>query len=160
MPVTLPENIGVEFTRLALWNHRIERILGEEEEIPVNQLHCLIALYLKEPSSARELADYLGVRDTSLSKLLKSLESCGAVQRCRDSADRRVERVSLTHSGECIAERTLTRAAAIGNQFLAELPQERREQFMRCLGVITSSNLSFVAREISGGDGQEVQTLR
>jgi DNA-binding MarR family transcriptional regulator len=158
--LNLPDNIGVEFTRLALWNHRIERILGGEEEIPVNQLHCLMALYLKRPSSARELADHLGIRDTSLSKLLRSLESRGAVQRCPDLADRRVELVSLTRSGECTAERTLKRAAAIGNQVLAGLPQERREQFLRCLGVITSNTYQIAPSETPGSDEQAVHSLR
>jgi DNA-binding MarR family transcriptional regulator len=154
------ELIGVEFARLALWNHRIERFLGGEEEIPVNQLHCLMILYLEKPSSARDLADLLGIRDTSLSKLLRNLESCGAVQRCRDGDDRRVEHVSLTHSGECIAERTLKRAAVLGGQLLGSLAPERREQFMRCLGVITSYKHTIPPEETPAGDQEPVKSLR
>jgi DNA-binding MarR family transcriptional regulator len=144
--------IGIEFTRLALWNHRIERILGGEEEIPVHQLHCVMALYVHKPSSARELADYLGVRDTSLSKLLKSLESRGAIQRSASTADRRIEHVTLTQSGAKIAERTIQRAVAVGNRFLEGLPWERREQFLRCLAVITSNNRTIVPGELFCAD--------
>ena len=155
-----PDQVGVEFTRLALWNHRIERFLGGEEEIPVNQLHCLMILYLEKPLSASELACHLGIRDTSLSKLLRSLESFGAVRRSRDPTDRRIERVALTASGERIAERTLSRAAAVGRQLLESLPEERRAQFMRCLGVITTNSSTSAPVEIAGGREEAVHTHR
>jgi DNA-binding MarR family transcriptional regulator len=143
--------IGVEFTRLALWNHRLERILGEEEELPVNQLHCVMALYIERPSSARELARRLGILDTSLSKILRCLQERGAVEREPDKIDRRIERVSLTRSGERTAQRLIAGAGEIGCQLLSGLPEDRREQFMRCLGVITASN-AVDCGKLSGSD--------
>jgi DNA-binding MarR family transcriptional regulator len=135
----VPENLGTEFTRLALWNHRIERLLAAEEEISVNELHCLMLLFLEKPPSASVLAHRLGIRDTSLSKLLRKLESRSAIRRVSNDADRRIEQVFLTEVGTGMAERTLARASEAGSQILAELPEERRQQFMRCLNVITSS---------------------
>lgn len=146
------DNIGVEFTRLALWNHRLERTLGEEEEMPVNQLHCLMTLYIEKPSSARELAKRLGILDTSLSKILRALQERGAVERSQDPSDRRVERVSLTHPGERSAQRLIARAGEIGCQLLSGLPEERRVQFMRCLGVITSSNTAGFGKPSGSGE--------
>jgi DNA-binding MarR family transcriptional regulator len=137
--MNVPTNLGADFTRLTLWNHRIERLLAAAEDIPVNELHCLMLLFLEKPASASLLAKCLGIRDTSLSKLLRKLESRSAIKRVSDSADRRIEHVFLTDAGTGIAERTLVRASEIGAQILADLPEERREQFVRCLNVITSS---------------------
>jgi DNA-binding MarR family transcriptional regulator len=136
--VPIPE-LGAEFTRLALWNHRIERILAAEEDIPVNEVHCILLLFLEKPSSASELASLLGILGTSLSKILRKLELRGFIVRSSNTGDRRVEHVCLTESGEAIATRVLKRAGEIGRQVLSGLPEERREQFLRCLNVIISS---------------------
>ena len=132
------ENIGVEIALLALWNHRIERVLAGEAGLAVHELHCVLQLFLREPGSARALAEILGVRDTSLSKLLRSLESRGMVERSVTRTDRRIECVRLTSSGAATAERVLLRASEIGAEVLSTLPEERRAQFRRCLNVIVS----------------------
>ena len=134
-----PENIGVEIALLALWNHRIERVLAAEAGLAVHELHCILQLFLHEPGSAHALADILGVRDTSLSKLLRNLQKRGMVDRGVTPGDRRIGCVRLTPSGLNLAERILARASEIGADVLARLPEERRSQFRRCLGVIVSS---------------------
>ncbi len=133
------ENIGVEIALLALWNHRIERVLAAEAGLAVHELHCILQLFLHEPGSARALAEILGVRDTSLSKLLRSLQKRGMVDRGTAPDDRRIECVRLTPTGLQLAERVLVRASEIGSDVLARLPEERRAQFRRCLNVIVSS---------------------
>lgn len=156
--MNVPINLGADFTRLTLWNHRIERLLAAAEDIPVNELHCLMLLFLEKPASASVLAKCLGIRGTSLSKLLRKLESRGAIRRVPDSADRRIERVFLTDSGTGTAERTLVRASEIGVQILADLPEERREQFMRCLNVITSSGGDRILPERTSSQGNTQAT--
>jgi DNA-binding MarR family transcriptional regulator len=130
---------------MALWNHRIERVLAAAERLPVNELHCLMQLFLEKPTSARALADLLGIRDSSLSKLLRKLEQRAAVIRGPDPADRRIEHVYLSESGARVAERTIARATEIGGKILAELPEERRGQFVRCLGVMTLIGSNIIA---------------
>jgi DNA-binding MarR family transcriptional regulator len=143
--IDLSQNLGTEITRMALWNHRIERLLAVEGGLPVNELHCILQLYLETPPSATALSDLLGIRDSSLSKLLRNLERRGAILRADDPLDRRIERVHLTDSGTRIAVQSIARASAIGARVLAELPEERRAQFVRCLGVMTTIGSSIIA---------------
>ena len=157
MNVVPSENIGVEIALLALWNHRIERVLAAEAGLAVHELHCMLQIFLHEPGSARALAEILGVRDTSLSKLLRSLQKRGLVDRGATPDDRRIECVRLTSTGTQLAERILGRASEIGAEVLERLPEERRSQFRRCLNVIVSSKTA-TASEPPASEGEVTTT--
>jgi DNA-binding MarR family transcriptional regulator len=141
-------NIGTELAQLALWNHRFERELALGEDIPVNELHCVIQIYLQKPVSAGVLAESLGIRATSLSKLLRNLESRDLIARKTTAEDRRVERIGLTAAGMRLAGRVYARAGAIGAHLIAGLPEERREQFVRCLSIVTATKIETLVEAV------------
>jgi len=146
-----PDDLAIAVLQLALWNHRVERTLAAEEGLPVNELHCLLQLFFTEPESASDLAAVLGIRDTSLSKLLRKLELHGAITRFPDQENRRIERVNLTPKGHDVVQRTLDRAAEIGRNLVGQLPVDRQGKFVQCLGVIVSSGDMALAHRGSCG---------
>jgi len=131
---------GVEILQLALWNHRIERMLAGAAGLPVNEFHCVMLLFLCSPESARTLADLLGIRDSSLSKLLRKLELRQLVTRMPAASDRRIESVRLTETGVRAAEEALSHASVIAGKMLAEIAEDRRQQFRRCIKLLYTSN--------------------
>lgn len=56
-------------------------------------------VYQHDGASAKELAEWLGIRPPSLSEMLVKLEARGLVLRERDAQDARVIRVRLTEAG-------------------------------------------------------------
>jgi DNA-binding MarR family transcriptional regulator len=136
MPIPVTPGIGI--VRLALWNHRIERVLALESGLAVQELHCILQLHLESPASASTVAALLGVRDTYLSRLLRKLERRELILRTQDPRDRRKECVRLTSRGTERAERAIHRASEIAEEVLSGLPEERRGQFLNCIGLITT----------------------
>jgi len=132
------ENAATEIIRLGIWNHRLQNALAKDFDVPVYQLECLLILSLDRPESAGSLAELLGIRKTSLSKLLKSLEIRGLVNRNLAATDRRQERVTLSKGGIALVERIHGRATEIASELLQRLPEERRSQFLRCVRTITA----------------------
>lgn len=57
-------------------------------------------VYEHDGASAKELAEWLGIRPPSLSEMLVKLEARGFVLRERDAQDARVIRVRLTDAGK------------------------------------------------------------
>ena len=145
-PVPAQVDSGLKIIRLGIWNHRIQNALAKEAGLPVYELECVLVLYLDRPSSASSLAQLLGVRSSSLSKLLRRLEERGLVERTIDRSDRRVERITLAAAGVSLAERAMARAAEIAATMLELLPEARRPQFLDCIRLITSSKIPEVSQ--------------
>jgi DNA-binding MarR family transcriptional regulator len=139
--VSVQIDSGLEILRLGLWNHRVQNALAKEVHLAVYELECVLVLHLDCPCSASELAELLGVRSSSLSKLLNRLEGRGLVERAIERSDRRVERITLAPAGTALAEAAIQRAAEIGASLLERLPYDRRPQFLECVRLITSTRV-------------------
>lgn len=79
----------------------------------------LVMLSLKTRSLAnqRELAEAVGVREATLTHHLTAMEAAGLISRRRDAANRRIQVVELTQSGED----TFLRLRAVAMSFDARL---------------------------------------
>jgi MarR family transcriptional regulator, organic hydroperoxide resistance regulator len=135
------ENAAVDIIRLGMWNHRVQNALAKDVDLPLYSLECLLVLFLDHPDSAGGLAELLGIRRSSLSKLLNGLEERGLVDRALDPVDRRMEQLTLTRAGEVMIERVLSRGDEIAAEMLEKLPEERRSHFLRCIRTITSQKI-------------------
>jgi DNA-binding MarR family transcriptional regulator len=58
--------------------------------------------------SQRELADHGGIDAVMTSKVIRTLEERGLVDRVADPADQRIRRLRLTRAGRALAERAVT----------------------------------------------------
>jgi DNA-binding MarR family transcriptional regulator len=143
---------GLEILRLGLWNHKVQNALSKEVDLPVYELECVVVLFLEDPESASALADKLGVRNSSLSKILRRLELRGLVNRSADTSDRRRGCITLSPAGRALAEQVLSYASAIAGGLFELLPEERRGQFLQCVRVITSSKLPQQHQQLEPND--------
>src|SRR5215469_8280313 len=60
----------------------------------------LLNLKIHKPGTQRELADWVGVREATLTHHLNGMNARGLVTRRRDEANRRIQVVALTEEGE------------------------------------------------------------
>lgn len=132
---------ALEIIRMSLWNHRLQNALAREVDLPVYQLECLLVLHFDHPDSAGELAEILGIRKSSLSRLLSALQKRDLIARALGDEDRRTERLSLTDAGVALVERVQTRTERIAATLLELLVPERRSQFISCLRTITANDV-------------------
>ena len=111
VPEPFPVPIGL---RLAQASRTVERAfdaaLAEAEgSLPVWLI--LLNLKIHRPGNQRDLADAVGITGATLTHHLNAMDAQGLVVRTRDSANRRVQVVTLTEAGEAAFLRL--RAAAM-----------------------------------------------
>jgi MarR family transcriptional regulator, transcriptional regulator for hemolysin len=60
----------------------------------------LLNLKVRRPANQRELAEAVGIREATLTHHLNAMETDGLITRTRETANRRVQVVTLTETGE------------------------------------------------------------
>ncbi|MFC9080222.1 MarR family winged helix-turn-helix transcriptional regulator [Streptomyces sp. NPDC057062] len=86
--------------------------------------------------SQRQLADHTGLEALYVSKLARTLETAGLVDRARDPADPRAVQLSLTAEGQQVARRAI------------RVVQRLHEQFLEPLGGLDSSRTQAFTDEL------------
>jgi DNA-binding MarR family transcriptional regulator len=137
--MTLRPDQGIVLLRTTLKCHRIAKELAAEVNLSVNEMHCLMQLHFEKPDCVRKLTEVLGLRGTSISKLLRSLEERKFIERSLDTIDRRVERVVLTAEGFHVAEQVLALSEDFVENIIIDLPLERQHPFLECLQMISEN---------------------
>jgi DNA-binding MarR family transcriptional regulator len=99
-------------------------------ELGFTARHYGVMAMLGQPRqmSQRELADLIGVDQTTMVALIDHLEELGYVQRHQDTADRRRHALRLTPAGHAAAEQAATALAACEAGFTQPLSPREREQ--------------------------------
>ena len=106
------------------WRVAVDRALA-----PVGLTHAqyvmLASLYGMERAgqvpSQRELADHTGLEAQYVSKLARSLDADGLIQRTRDATDTRTMRLELTNKGRETIQPAIAEVAAMLDKLLAPL---------------------------------------
>ncbi|WP_035850727.1 MarR family winged helix-turn-helix transcriptional regulator [Kitasatospora azatica] len=96
--------------------------------------------------SQRELADHIGMEALYVSKLARSLETAGLIDRTPDPADSRAVRLALTEQGRQTAARAVVLVRQLMDQLLAPLgglDGERTEALVRELTALLEAPLDF-----------------
>jgi DNA-binding MarR family transcriptional regulator len=75
--------------------------------------------------SQRELADHTGLEALYVSKLVRSLDADGLIQRTRDAVDTRTMRLELTAKGRETVQPAIAEVAALLDKLLAPLGGRR-----------------------------------
>jgi MarR family transcriptional regulator for hemolysin len=99
----------------------------------------LRALSTGDHRTQAELAAAIGVRQPTLTHHLDALERAGLVNREREAANRRVQRVTVTESGEHLFLRLRRAAASFDGRLRAGLDDGDVEQLRRLLGQLTEN---------------------
>lgn len=127
--------------RLAMkWRTAVDRALD-----PLGLTHAqyvvLASLLALDRPSQRSLADHTGLEPLYVSKLARSLEASGFVERTRDTVDTRTMRLSLTPHGRSTVEPAVDLVASLLDRLLEPLG-DRATAFSRELTALLAVPLS------------------
>ncbi len=131
------------------WRVAVDRALA-----PLGLTHAqyvmLASLYGMERSGQsprqRELADHTGLEALYVSKLARSLDADGLIQRARDAVDTRTVRLELTDHGREVVQPAIEAVAGLLDRLLAPLGGRRGERtavFVRDLTVLLDTPLDI-----------------
>lgn len=99
--------------------------------------HCAVLGLLAGPPLAQlELANNLGVSASVVVDMLDKLETLGAVQRIRDSDDRRRQLTELTDSGRTLSRRATRLAQQIDAELLGPLSAQEASAVRHALEML------------------------
>ncbi|MGF7146402.1 DNA-binding MarR family transcriptional regulator [Sphingomonas zeicaulis] len=84
--------------------NRVYKPLLDRLGLTYPQYLAMVLLWQRDGQAVGELGEKLFLETSTLTPLIKRLESAGYVTRARDRADERVVRVSLTDAGRKLAE--------------------------------------------------------
>lgn len=82
------------------------------------------------------LSTYLGLDNSTMTRLVGTLEKKGLIQREKGKEDRRVTLVSLTEKGEELAKEIDETIDTMGETVLSNISTERREQVHESLEAV------------------------
>jgi MarR family transcriptional regulator, transcriptional regulator for hemolysin len=141
MPAPAAPPIGLQLARTA---KEVSRAFDDALTAAGGSLPSwLVLLSLKTSSlgTQRELAEAIGIRGATLTHHLDAMEAAGLVTRRRDPGNRRVQRVSLTPSGEAAFDGMRQAAMAFDARLRTGLSDT---DVARCVGVLDAlrSNVS------------------
>ncbi len=114
-------------------NHAFTRIykpLLEELDLTYPQYLVMVLLWEKDDQTVGSLGERLFLESSTLTPMLKRLESAGYIDRVRDKADERQVRVQLTETGKALRQkavdvpRNLGEATKLGPDDLERLRAE------------------------------------
>ncbi len=124
------------------------RRLGDSDVHP-GQGICLNVLARHDGTAQRDLAEAMHVAPPTLSRMLRSMEASGLVERRADESDQRLTRVFLSDAGRALAEQARAALADHIPLAMAALSPEERVELARLLDKLRAS----VARSLAVDDG-------
>lgn len=151
----------IDFHIKATW-HSIFKMYNQiASEHGLSQASGFVLLYIDEENGtpSTTIAPLMGVRTTSLSRLLKSMEKKGLILRKPDSNDKRSIKIHLTDLGR--EKRKISKKVVKGfnDKLLNKLSPEERRMFFRTTEVINESieeylNEKTVRQNLKNGSSQ------
>jgi len=114
--------------------------------LTAHQANLLGLLDVQDPSMVSELAQHMGVTQSTMSLTLKRLEAAGFVSRERDPVDRRVTNIRLTPEGAELrdAHSLLDPQRIVG--VLGMLDPHRRRTALHAMATLADAADAYVAR--------------
>jgi len=100
---TIIREIIFQIRRLMQAGSMYTKELNKKHQISSAQLNCLLALHENGPLSSSQIARHIFVKPSTVTGIIDRLEQKGLARRTRQSADRRVITIELTHEGDRLA---------------------------------------------------------
>lgn len=92
------------FHQVMRFYHQRNHMLLDKIGIYPGQPFMLFALYNKDGQSQKDLAEKLGIRPPTITKMVKRMGKSGLIERKQDTEDQRVSRVYITEKGKGICK--------------------------------------------------------
>jgi len=118
--------------------HLLRRVRREDDAsgLPAPQLSALSVLVFAGPQTLGALAAAEQVRPPTITRLIKTLEAAGLVERQVDAGDRRVSRIKATARGARLLQEGRRRRVASLDASLRHLSARDRALVVRALPVL------------------------
>ena len=116
-----------------LLRHRVRRDEADGVMSQYTARLLLSHLAVKGSASQLELAELLHLAKPTVSILLRRMEDEGYVERCRDEADRRVMRVTLSQKGKQFDKERLARICCNDHTAMQGFSEEEQAQLLSFL---------------------------
>ncbi|HMQ29698.1 MAG TPA: MarR family transcriptional regulator [Chloroflexaceae bacterium] len=107
--------------------------------VSVAEAHALLELSRHGPLPQRDLAAWLRLEKSTVSRLVAQLEQRGWLLRERSAEDKRVLLLALTPEGRRIAGELAASRRARFARLLAALPENEREPVLRALALLVEA---------------------
>jgi DNA-binding MarR family transcriptional regulator len=107
--------------------------------LSLSHAHALMEILHAPGLKQNELAERLGLSKSNVSRLVGKLVHGKRVRRSKDDADGRAYQLSLTESGQQLAEALDARSLARFRTLLASLPAGQRESVTRALALLAEA---------------------
>ena len=132
---------------------RMYNLLAAENGITQGIGYALVNIG-KEGIPATKIAPLMGMTSSSLSRLLKTMESDGFIYRKPDKADRRVVRIFLTKKGLKMREKIKNVVLAFNFELLEKISPEEMAVFSRVTYIIKEQVHHEVDKFMENKNGQ------
>ena len=103
------------------------------------QAACLSVLARRDGIAQRDLAEAMHIAPPTLSRMLRSMETSGLVERRGDESDQRLTRVHMTDAGRSVAREMRAALADHIPVAVAALSHEERVELARLLDKLSAS---------------------
>ncbi len=143
---TLHNRIGYKVTRLArLMEDRLEKQIGEHGITRL--MWCVLrGVGMEGVTTPSGLANYIGIARPAVSRLLKTMEQRGLLQRNGIDADGRVTEVHLTQEGRRKMDACHGLVRELNTHFSEKLEPRVYEDFMRTIDRLTDGENATLMR--------------
>ncbi len=111
----------------------------------------LIAIYENEGTPVTKIAPRMGMEPNSLSRILKSMEKDGLIERIPDTGDKRKVLVKLTEKGQNKRKVSIKSVFRLNNAMLEDLDPIKVKHFYEVINAVpksTSKTLNKMLKEI------------
>jgi DNA-binding MarR family transcriptional regulator len=133
--------------RLVQAEEGYNKCLEKKYGIGTSQFLCILAIYESGPMPPSQIAKYILVNSSSLTRVIDCLERKNLVERSRVSDDRRVVTISLTEGGKTLVENAATDMNQEFAIVLCQLKDNEAERIMKAMkglaDLIYSQNLKI-----------------
>lgn len=109
------------------------------QPVPVAEAHALMALTSSEPLSQNELAKYLCLEKSTVSRLVSQLQKRGWIMRERSGQDRRMMELRLTESGRGVAAELAEARRVKFQRITSKIPLEQRADVIEALSILVEA---------------------
>jgi DNA-binding MarR family transcriptional regulator len=112
------------------------------------QAICLHIVAANDGIAQRDLAAEMHIAAPTLSRMLRTMEKGGLVERRPDAADQRLVRVQLSPAGQALEHQTRGATVEFVSEAVTTLPHDDRVELARLLDDLSSS----LSRALAGAD--------
>jgi DNA-binding MarR family transcriptional regulator len=118
---------------LACLCNRMVTAVRKPYDLSVSEFHALLTIQTRHPSCVSSLTEWMEMDKTRMSKVLRSLQDRGFIERTTDVSDHRIDHIHLTAPGVELANVLLSKLEEAGKVLLRDTPAPERLAFAHFL---------------------------